>query len=93
MKIAFLNIYSGVVDRGAETYVKELAQRLAKNNYITVFQSGKPLGGEGYKIEQISVGLDSKFISGQCDGFLRRLFLDYSNRKIFGFRLNLFRKL
>lgn len=36
MKIAFLNIYQGLVDRGAETYVKELAERLKAKHEVVV---------------------------------------------------------
>jgi glycosyltransferase involved in cell wall biosynthesis len=34
MKIAFLNIYQGKVERGAETFVTELSKRLSKNNQV-----------------------------------------------------------
>ena len=40
MKIAFLNIFQGKVNRGAETFVDELAKRLAKNCQVDVL-SGK----------------------------------------------------
>lgn len=40
-KIAFLNIYNGVVNRGAETFVKELASRLSSKYKVDVFQAGK----------------------------------------------------
>jgi glycosyltransferase involved in cell wall biosynthesis len=40
MKIAILNIYHGLVDRGAETFVKEISQRLAKDHEVKIF-SGK----------------------------------------------------
>jgi len=41
MKIAFLNIYSGLVNRGAETFVHELATRLRNQHRVVVFQGGK----------------------------------------------------
>lgn len=41
MKIAFLNIYSGLVDRGAETFVRELSARLDANHKKVVVISGK----------------------------------------------------
>ncbi len=41
MKIAFLNIYNGVVNRGAETFVKELASRLAKSIKWMFFRQEK----------------------------------------------------
>jgi glycosyltransferase involved in cell wall biosynthesis len=36
MKIAFLNAYQGMVDRGAETFVSEVAARLQKRNKVAV---------------------------------------------------------
>ena len=36
MKIAFLNIYQGQVERGAETYVAELSKRLARSHTVDV---------------------------------------------------------
>lgn len=86
MKIAFLNIYNGVVNRGAETFIKELASRLSKNNEITVFQSGKPNGDEKYKVEKIPVDWNRSNKNGV--GTLRAfLFIDYWNRQIFRFTL------
>jgi glycosyltransferase involved in cell wall biosynthesis len=41
MKIAFLNIYQGLVDRGAETFVYELSKRLAKNHKVDVIGGTK----------------------------------------------------
>ena len=42
MKIAFLNIYQGLVERGGETYVRELSSRLSKNHQVDVI-SGKKI--------------------------------------------------
>ncbi len=36
MKIAFLNIYQGAIDRGAETFIKELSSRLERQNKIEI---------------------------------------------------------
>jgi len=52
MKIAFLNIYNGAVERGSEVFVKELASRLSQKHAVCVFQSGKK-GQEDYQIIQI----------------------------------------
>ncbi|PIS09179.1 hypothetical protein COT75_02880 [Candidatus Beckwithbacteria bacterium CG10_big_fil_rev_8_21_14_0_10_34_10] len=41
MKIAFLSFYSGLIDRGVETFVKELSSRLKKNNKVTIFKGNK----------------------------------------------------
>jgi glycosyltransferase involved in cell wall biosynthesis len=86
MKIAFLNIYNGVVNRGAETFVKELAGRLSKNHQVTVFQAGDREGKEVYKIQKVSIKFDPDR-KDFTDRFLRRVFLDYQNRVIFLFTL------
>lgn len=44
MKIVFLSVYSGIVNRGVETYVHKLANRLITLGHdVTVFQGGKDL--------------------------------------------------
>lgn len=43
MRIAFINKYQGKVERGAETFIKELASRLSKNHEVDV------LNGLGFK--------------------------------------------
>jgi glycosyltransferase involved in cell wall biosynthesis len=44
MKIAFLSLYYGKVNRGAETFVFELSQRLRKDHRVDVISGGsKPL--------------------------------------------------
>lgn len=39
MKIVFLNIYQNSVDRGAETFVKELSKRLSRKHKVEVISS------------------------------------------------------
>lgn len=39
MKIAFLSIYSGKIDRGVEVFVQELASQIASNNEVVIFSS------------------------------------------------------
>ena len=39
MKIAFINKYQNKVERGAETFVCELSDRLSKNNEVKIFTS------------------------------------------------------
>jgi len=39
MKIAFLNIYQGKVERGAETFVSELSKKLTINHEVKIFSS------------------------------------------------------
>ncbi len=62
MKIAFLNYYSGQLNRGGETFVAELAKRLAKSNDVRIFCAGPR--------QAVSVS------SLPTTHFLRRLFLN-----------------
>lgn len=86
MKIAFLNIYNGLVDKGAETYVKELAQRLSSKHKVTVFQAGENTGSEKYNVEKIEVGInwDKRNVEMSLK---RRFFIDYWSYKILVFTL------
>lgn len=52
MRIAFLNIYNGLVERGSEIFVSEMARCLSNGHDITVFQLGKP-SHQTYKEIQI----------------------------------------
>lgn len=92
LKIAFLNIYNGVVNRGAETFVKELASRLAGRYEVTVFQAGDPIENEPYRVLKIPVKWDwtRKSGTGTLAAFL---FIDYWNRQIFKFSLRTFPKI
>ncbi|KKT67106.1 MAG: hypothetical protein UW61_C0015G0029 [Candidatus Curtissbacteria bacterium GW2011_GWC1_44_33] len=92
MKIAFLNMYNGLVDRGAETFVKEVAQKLAIRHEVVVFQSGGPSGKENYKVEKIPMKIDWARKSG-AGSFLSLLFLDYWNRLVFRFSLKTLSKI
>lgn len=58
MKIALLSFYSGYVPRGVETYVHELANRLAKHDKVIVFQSGPVLKGAKYETNKIDLPID-----------------------------------
>jgi glycosyltransferase involved in cell wall biosynthesis len=58
MKIAFLNFYGGLVYRGVETFVHELANRLSENNEVTVYQIGPKLSGSKYRVVSINRLID-----------------------------------
>ncbi|MFZ5932931.1 MAG: glycosyltransferase family 4 protein [Patescibacteria group bacterium] len=90
MKIAFLNMYNGLVDRGAETFVKEVAERLSKKHEVSVFQSGEALGSESFRVERIPLEVD---LSRTGRNILSYLFFDYANRKIFTFFLKAARQI
>lgn len=82
MKIAFLSFYNGVVERGVETTVSELAKRLGKKHEVTVFQSGRGKG-ENYKVKQIQV--ERRNNTADFLGIRRRLFLDDNSLSILEF--------
>ena len=86
MKIAFLNMYSGTVDRGAETFIHEVAQRLSKNHKVTLFQDGPIRGRENYKVERINVGIDWKR-KDTSETIWAKLFINYLHRKLAIFTL------
>lgn len=41
MKLAFINIYQNLVDRGAETFVKEVSERLSKKHEVKILSGEK----------------------------------------------------
>ena len=87
MKIAFLNIYNGVIDRGAETFVKEVASRLSERHQITVFQSGDSMG-ENYEVKKIPIKWN--WNNKSAVGTVRsRFFIDYWNRQVAKFTFKL----
>src|SRR4030043_118408 len=53
MKIAFLNIYNGLVERGSEVFVQEMANRLAGHHKVSVFQTGVNRG-QKYTVKRIT---------------------------------------
>jgi len=92
MKIAFLNMYSGVVNRGAETFVHEIAQRLTEHNEVTLFQFGDKRGRESYNV--ISIPMKINWSSKDMTGTIwRRLFIDYWSLLILLFTLKSIRKI
>lgn len=88
MKIAFLNLYSGINNRGAESFIHELAKRLTKSHEVTLI-SGGLVDIENVKnlivVEQViqqQHGFRSYF-----DNFLKRVFLDPANLTVLSFSL------
>src|SRR3989338_3801262 len=82
-KIAILSFYSGVVERGAETFAQEIGKRLAKNNKVTVFQAGK-VKPQKFKVIQVKT-INAKPKSPS--GFLGKFYLDWQSFKILIFTL------
>ena len=88
MKIAFLNIYGGINQRGAESFSHELANRLSENHEVVFFQAGQKTSEEHItvnRIESPAVQPQSSFPARFPDNLLKRLFLDEANRAIFSF--------
>lgn len=90
MKIAILSFYSGVVARGAETYVHELANRLVELGHeVLVYQSGSKLKDAKYKTISIRVTTrwDIKgsflsrnlYFSGKIKKFTEQVLIDLDN--------------
>ncbi|HOX96076.1 MAG TPA: glycosyltransferase family 4 protein [Candidatus Woesebacteria bacterium] len=95
MKLAFVNFYSGLADRGGETYVDSLATNLSSKHEVTVFQAGPKNGKKKYSVQSIKVKYDPlhPHSSLPVTHPLKRLFLDYSHRKELQFTIKLLPKL
>lgn len=74
MKIAFLSFYSGIIERGVETLIPEVASRLGKKHEVVVFQAG-PGKAKNYQIIQISSSWKPEKLQPNFN-LQRRLFLD-----------------
>lgn len=57
MRIAFLSAYSGPVKRGIESWVNELATRLAEEHEIVVYQLGETTS-EPYTVKTVDIPVD-----------------------------------
>src|SRR3989344_714951 len=83
LKIAFLSFYSGVIERGVETLIPEVASRLGKDHEIVVFQSG-PGKGINFTVKQIPSNWKPKKLQPALS-LRRRFFLDPDSLAIFEF--------
>lgn len=89
MKIAFLNLYSGINNRGAESFAHELAGQLAKKNQVD-FYSG---GNVNIKSVQ-NIVLNTKIAQPTNSlSFLKLLFLDGAALSVLKFTLKVFPEL
>src|SRR3989344_7118988 len=83
-KIAILSFYSGLTERGVETYVYEIATRLAKKHQVTIFQAGNPKPFQKFSTTQV------KFFGSppkSSKGFLGKIYMDWQSLKILGFTI------
>lgn len=93
MKIVFLNFYSGLIVRGGEVFVHEVAGRLAAHQDVTVFQAG-PKQKAAYDTEVIGNYKRNKLFSSLPTTHpIRRLFLDTQRLKELFFTLQTLPKL
>lgn len=85
MKIAFLNIYNGIANRGAERSTYELVSLLGENHEIWLFQGGKKTEKSNYK----SIVIPPVFpnFSDSSSSFLRKFYLDIWSINILFFTL------
>lgn len=84
-KIAIFSFYSGIVERGVETFVQEIATRLAKKNSVTVFQTGNPKSSQRFGTIQIKSPISPPKSS---KGLLPKFYLDAQSIKILVFSLH-----
>lgn len=83
--IAILSFYSGVVERGVETFALEISKRLAKSFHVTIFTGG-PMLSQKFKARQVKA-----FASPPkaARGVLSKIYLDWQSLKILLFTLRL----
>lgn len=79
MKILFLNIYQGVVYRGAENFVKEVALRLSKKQQVDI------LSAKG-RISEEKARTQTPFTF--CGKILYKFYLDSHSRRVLVFTLS-----
>lgn len=82
--IAILSFYSGVVDRGVETFAYELAKRLSKTHKITIFQGGQTIQNPQVRTNHISA---FAAIPKSSNGLMAKIYLDVQSIKILLFTL------
>ncbi len=88
--IAILSFYSGIVDRGVETFAYEISKRLSKKHKITIFQAGSKIQNPNIRTYQIK--LFAK-IPHATKNILSKVYLDIQSLKILFFTFKTFSKL
>src|SRR3989344_5997060 len=82
--IAFLSFYSGVVDRGAETFVYEVSKRLRKKHNVTIFQGGPRIQNPQIRTYQIKAFASKP---KAWTNLFAKLYLDWQGVKILIFSI------
>ena len=85
MRIVFLNVYQGLVNRGAERSTNELCRRLSPRHHIILFQAGRKSSGQKYDV--ISLPVFFPGIADSSSSFLRKFYLDDWSLQILFFTL------
>lgn len=83
-KVAILSFYSGIVDRGVETFVLEIAKRLVKNHRVTIFSAGPGKAEQKFTTIRIKVKAE---IPKSSKGIQGILYLDNQSLRILLFTL------
>jgi len=83
-KIAFLSFYSGVAERGVETFVYEISKRLSKKHSVTIFQAGQVIKNKEIRTYQIKAFASPPKSSS---GILSKTYLNWQSIKILIFTL------
>jgi len=87
--IAILSMYSGIVERGVETFAYEVARRLAAKHELTVFQSGRATSKK-FKVFEIKTFVSPPKSSA---GIIGKLYLDWQSLKVLIFSLKILPKI
>lgn len=85
MKIAWLTMYAGLVERGAEVLTAEVTKRLAKQHDIIVFQGGKKSVGYPFHTIPIAHVQNTDVEHSLVDRLLRFLYYDPHARQVRAF--------
>lgn len=88
--IAILSFYSGVVDRGVETFAYEISKRLSKKHKISIFQSGSKIQNPSIRTYQIK---SFAKIPISTNHILSKIYLDIQSLKILFFTIKTFSKI
>lgn len=83
MKIAFLNIYQGIVERGAEIFAHEVALRLGKNHQVRIYSAD-------YLTEKTARSQTPFSFRGKI---LYKFYLDVHSRRVLFFTLKILPKI
>lgn len=83
-KIALLSCYSGIVDRGVETFILEISKRLGNDYDVTVFCRENIASHNKFKIKKIKHGIAKPQSS---KGLLGKFYLDLQSLKVLIFTL------